>query len=108
MIVQGSLFIRAFTFAEGTCCNHQYFITGLIIPGFYGYCFSAVFVSVAVGFIPLFDSSELRMGRQTTCPFRVAALGYVFQYCMIGRANGPCSICEKICYVTLSDCFSHI
>ena len=34
MIVQGSLFIPCFTFAEGTCCNHQYFITGLIIPGF--------------------------------------------------------------------------
>ena len=36
---------------------------------------------------------------------KMAAPGEVFS---TGRANGPCSICEKVCYVTLSDCFSHI
>ncbi len=27
---------------------------------------------------------------------------------MIGRSNCPCGICEKICYVTFTDCVGHV
>jgi hypothetical protein len=31
-----------------------------------------------------------------------------FEHCVIGRANGPCNICEKIRDVTLTDSFGHV
>jgi hypothetical protein len=43
-----------------------------------------------------------------TSLFTLKSLWWVFWYCVIGRANWPCYIGEKVSYVILVDCVSHI
>ena len=45
--------------------------------------------------IPLVLTSQLEMGHQTTCSFQ--------RLPHLGRVNGPCRVCQDVCYVGLID-----
>ena len=102
-------FIPAFTFAEDTVFNQQDFVAGLVVSADSSMVFPVcVIVCLFLSLFPYFCPVSKERDIKKHAPTKNGWTWWGFQYWAIGRANGPCSICEKVCYVTLSDCFNHI
>ena len=94
------LSLRGNTLTPGWKSQTMYYVG----PVFFVWVFVCLFLSMFPYVRPV---SEERDIKNMSLP-KIAALGEVFKYCVIGRANDPCFIGEKVSYVTLGDFFSHI
>ena len=63
-----------------------------------------LFLSVFPNFWTVSEERDVKQH----APFKNCLTWWGFKYCVVGRAKGPCCMCEKVSYVTLVDCVSHI
>ena len=96
MMVQITV-ISAFCFAENTIFMHEYFLANFVIPIDTCLVFmSCVAISLALAIIPYFVPVSYERYVKEHVPSKDCCTWWGFLYRVIGRASGPCGICEKI------------
>ena len=101
--------VFAFCFAEDTFFAKKYSITNFIIPIDARLVFTfGVAIGLALPIISYFVPVSEEGNVKQHVPAKDCRTWRGFEYRVVCGANGPCSICEEVCYVTRCHCICHV